>query len=71
MTLILLNARMHFAQILPTLCAVSPPAVTKETNMAITAIKMVIKIIPKIVIEVRTIRISFAIRGIELSLRVT
>jgi hypothetical protein len=45
----------------------SPPAVTKETNMVITAIKAVTRIIPKITIEVRAIKISFEIRDIELS----
>jgi hypothetical protein len=45
--------------------------VTKETNMTITAIKAVTRIIPKIMIEVRAIRISFAIRGTELSLAFT
>jgi hypothetical protein len=48
---------MHFAQILAILYGVSPPAVTRETKMTITAIKAVTRIIPKIVIEARAIKI--------------
>jgi hypothetical protein len=59
---------MHFAQILPTLCVVSPLVSTKETSIAITAEKKVTMKIPKIIIEVRAIRILFAIRGKEVSL---
>jgi hypothetical protein len=51
------------------LCVASPPAVTKETNMVITAIKAVTRIIPKITIDVRAIRILFEIRNLKFSFK--
>lgn len=67
----LLTASIHFAQILPTLCAVSSPVHKKESNIVITAIKAVKSKVHKTIISLRIIiviiKTSSSIQNVSVS----